>query len=247
MIAIFIRIGSRSRPILIVVLHLMLVGSLLAANNIGLATIPLTINDNSGSGDSLYISNVGIANDTWYSVVDLEGNVKKTTHSSKPTSFAVDLGTAKSRLMKLPQLAGMRFYFSFGKPLLVNTSAEGIPGAPAGWVKGDVNFETLFDWAEFTWVTDPASGITTLNQAFRHYASGGLSVRPEDVEFVGMTIGSRLVFTQPETGATFQFDKPDTYRKPIDRFAVGHDSFSCKTKAFSINTTLEAYAPLHRA
>lgn len=288
-------------------------GPLHGANNAGLQTTRLTINNNTQSGKDLYISIVGEIGSTWYSVTDLQGDVAPSTYSPKPVELAIDLGTAPKVEMKMPQLIGMRIYFSVGKPLYVNTAADGTPGAPAGWVPGDTNFNTVFDWAELTWVIDPNSGLSALggnvtqvdmfglamkiafsglagdlktpvtyssgfdaaagtsqrkqiftdiakagapwkalimrdpdnkilrvispyhgienhlvpadqlqpyiNRVFAHYKKGGLSGQSEGVTFTGRTSGTELVFTDTQSGETFQFPQPTTYSTYTGAFA----------------------------
>ena len=131
----------------------------LAANNLGLETLPLTIKNNTASGKNVYVSITGMVNGNWYTVTDAKGNVARSTYSPTPRAFALNIGKAAKMDMQLPQLVGMRIYVSLDKPLLVNTSPDGVPGAPAGWVPNDPNFNTIFDWAEFTWVKDGLSSL----------------------------------------------------------------------------------------
>jgi hypothetical protein len=70
-------------------------------------------------------------------------------------SLALDLGVATTTTIQLPQLQAGRIYLSIAKPLLVTATAPGAPpSAPPGWVPTDPNFNTYFDFAEFTWLDD---------------------------------------------------------------------------------------------
>jgi hypothetical protein len=52
-------------------------------------------------------------------------------------------------------------YVSLGAPLKVNVSSSGVPGSPPGWVASDPNYNTLFDWVEFTFDSTGWNGNTT--------------------------------------------------------------------------------------
>ncbi|WP_454916082.1 beta-1,3-glucanase family protein [Xanthobacter sediminis] len=300
---------ARLASVFVAAAGLLLAAPALAANNMGLETIPLTINNNTGSGKNIQVSITGMIGNTWYTVTDKQGNVARSTYSAAPKSFAVNIGKATKVSMKLPQLVGMRIYVSVDKPLKVNTSRDGVPGAPAGWVPNDPNFNTIFDWAEFTWVKDGLSTLggnltqvdmvglamridltgldsdlktvvtkkagfavaakTTarqtffntllkagapwnalvmrdsarkpirvispyhgmemgwfprsqlqsyINQVYQRYATKTLSGTTEGVTFTGKTVGTTLVFTQPKTGASFRFPKPDSFKAYTGNF-----------------------------
>lgn len=131
-------------------------------NNYNLPTIPLFINDNARTGTDLYVSIVGMVNNVWYSVTDAIGDIQPTAYSPTPASFAVDVGTAATTTIAIPQMVGMRVYVSFGAPLYVSTSPSGAPGTPAGWVPNDPNYNTLFDWAELTWAANVNGSVSAL-------------------------------------------------------------------------------------
>lgn len=162
----------------------------LAANNMGLDTIPLTIRNNTASGKNVHVSITGMIGNTWYVVTDKQGNVARATHSPTPRSFAVNIGQATKVNMQLPQLVGMRIYVSLDKPLMVNTSPDGVPGAPAGWVRTDPNFNTVFDWAEFTWVKD---GPSTLGGNLTQVDMVGMAMR---IDLTGLDSDLKTVVTK---------------------------------------------------
>lgn len=135
-----------------------------AHNNIGQAILPLTI-INQTSQSNLYICLMGTTNPNtpehnWYYLSDFNGNVTPCSPTG-PTQYCLQVQTNQS--MQLPQLSGMRLYFSFGKPLTITVGSNGIPNSPVGWVKDD-NFQTLFDWIEVTWsVNSPTDMMMSLN------------------------------------------------------------------------------------
>jgi hypothetical protein len=130
-----------------------------AANNLGLKTIPFRIINSSGKAGRLFLYVVGIvptAGNKAYFVSNVNGDLTIVPKADPPgVSLGLDLGTAKTIDVMLPQLTAARIYFSIGQGLLVQATAEGAPpSAPPGWVPQDPNFNTYFDFAEFTWLDD---------------------------------------------------------------------------------------------
>ncbi len=167
--------GSLARVIF--AMSLLSCGQALATDNLGLPTIPLRILNNTGSTQDLYVSIVGVSGTTWYSVIDLKGDVAPTTFSPNPSAFAIDIGAASAVKMQLPQLQGVRVYVSIGAPLYVNTSPSGVPGAPAGWIATDPNYNTLFDWAELTWVPNAVGSVSALGGNVTQVDMFGLAMK----------------------------------------------------------------------
>jgi len=88
--------------------------------------------------------------------------------------------------MMLPKLTGMRVYFSLGSGLFVNANSQqgAARSAPCGWcgaagTEKATNFNTIFEFAEFTWV-DKNGGIRTRVE-FGRQCERGRSVRPAAV------------------------------------------------------------------
>lgn len=134
-----------------------------SANNIGVPTIPFTVQNSSGHSGKLYMyvtGQVPSKGNAWYYLSGTNGDLKPVHEMTKPTSLSLNLGAAKKTDLRLPQMEGMRIYFSFDKPIKITASASGVPGVPAGWVKSDPNYDTVFDWTEFTWA-DIGSGRTS--------------------------------------------------------------------------------------
>jgi glycosyl hydrolase family 64 (putative beta-1,3-glucanase) len=206
-------------------------------NNLNLPTVPLTILNQNGDPGDLYVSIVGMADDHWYSVIDQEGNIARCQPSGGLQSFAMQFAAEDEQIeLDLPQLIGGRIYFSFGQPLMVNTSPTGIPGAPSGWTRGDPNFRTLFDWVEFSWVPGgPRTGDSTLGANITQVDMFGTAMRLDldglDSDWktpVGKTCGFEshtreaifddllsmekpwhdLIMTDPETGLLLRIVSP---------------------------------------
>jgi hypothetical protein len=141
-------------------------------NNEGLPVIPLNINNNMANAPAIYVYITGILaarsitypQGTWVYVTDVQGDVSITPPIpvDAPRSLAINVGTGKSTAMMLPKLLGIRIYLSLGQGLMVQTNnSEGVPpSAPCGWcgegnTENNTNFNTIFEWAELTWVDGP--------------------------------------------------------------------------------------------
>lgn len=137
------------------------------ANNLGLRTIPFRIVNNSGRPGNLFLyveGEVPSQGSRHYFLSNVNGDVTIIPKQDPPGApIGLNLGTATTVDVTLPQLNAARIYFSIGAPLVVYASADGAPpSAPPGWVPTDPNFKTDFDWAEFTWNNDaPNSKFTT--------------------------------------------------------------------------------------
>jgi hypothetical protein len=135
-------------------------GAGLQNNNIGVTTMPFVVTNHTGHPGNLFVYITGLVpsrgNQAYY-VSNVNGDLTIVPRADPPgVSLALDLGSAEVTNLQLPQLTAMRIYFSLAAPLLVNATAAGAPpSAPAGWVRADPNFGTIFDWAEFTWNNDP--------------------------------------------------------------------------------------------
>ena len=129
-----------------------------ASNNISLPTIPLKVVNNSGQGGNLFLYVVGQVPSQGgknYYLSSANGDVKEIPQLTTPTSLALNLGKGQAATVQLPQLSAMRIYVSLGKALVVTSGAAGgAPSTPSGWTKTDKNFNTMFDWGEFTWVAN---------------------------------------------------------------------------------------------
>ena len=129
-----------------------------AANNAGMPTLPLALTNNTGSGSDLWITILGLSNNTWYSVTDANGDVQAAPDvTGQSQAYSFDVGSAQNVSLQVPQLVGARIYVSIGAPLTLD-AGNGVPGSPAGWVSSDPNYATAFDWIEYTWTPGGGSG-----------------------------------------------------------------------------------------
>lgn len=132
-------------------------------NNIGLKTMRLRLINHTNHGGNLFLYVVGQVPSQGgknYYLANRNGNVQPVPVLSTPTSLALNLGKGETTDVQLPQMSAMRIYVSLGKALVVTSGAVGgAPSTPSGWTKGEdnKNFDTLFDWGEFTWVDNAPS------------------------------------------------------------------------------------------
>jgi len=125
-----------------------------------LDVVPLKITNNVTNTGPLFVYIVGLLAKNVF-VTDLQGDVNITPAIpvDAPRSLGLNVGTGSSISMMMPKLDGIRIYLSLGNGLVVQTnSQEGAPpSAPCGWcgtgnIENATNFNTIFDWAELTWV-----------------------------------------------------------------------------------------------
>jgi len=150
-------------------LHISIPSLALGQNNEGLAVIPLNITNNTSNTPELFVYIVGtLAADsvTYQSgtvvyVTDLQGSVSITPSIKveEPRSLGLNVGIGNSIKMMLPKLIGTRIYLSLGNGLLVQTNNNqgAAPSAPCGWcgtgsTENATNFNTIWEFAELTWV-----------------------------------------------------------------------------------------------
>src|SRR5574341_695588 len=177
-------------------------------NNLGLRTIPFLIVNNSGRAGNLYLLVQGQATvagvTEWYYLSNANGDVTRFPAIAPPgTGVGLNLGAAASINVMLPQLAAARIYFSLNVPITVyNTGGGSAPSSPCGWCPGDPNYNTSFDWAEFTWLPEPNPKFTT-----------NFGINATQVDMFGFAIFTELTGTNAAgtVGAVkrFGFQNPD--------------------------------------
>jgi hypothetical protein len=138
----------------------------LANNNAGLRTIPLHFSNHINEAANLYVMIFGIINrdnrkgfpvGTNAYVINTQGDVAITLAipADAPISLSLNIGMGTENDITLPKLSAVRVYSSIGAPLLVqtgNTMGGGIV-TPTSQNPNDPNFNTMFDFAELTWIT----------------------------------------------------------------------------------------------
>ncbi|WP_328988884.1 glycoside hydrolase family 64 protein [Kribbella sp. NBC_01245] len=118
------------------------------------ATIPLTITNNSGRGDAIYIYNLGTELSTgrqgW---ADAGGGFHPWPAGGNPPTPAPDASIAgpangQSKTIQMPKFSG-RIYFSYGQKLVFKLTTGGLV-QPAVQNPSDPNRNILFSWSEYT-------------------------------------------------------------------------------------------------
>src|SRR4051812_3301335 len=118
------------------------------------ATIPLTITNNSGRSDAVFIYNLGTNLATgqqgW---ADAAGNFHAWPAGGNPPTPAPDAsiqgpGNGQSLTIRMPKFSG-RVYFSYGQKLVFKLTTGGLV-QPAVQNPTDPNRNIVFNWSEYT-------------------------------------------------------------------------------------------------
>jgi hypothetical protein len=127
------------------------------------ATVPLTIANLSGVKRAyFYIVGLGSDGNTYH--VNAKGEaiaVKQSDAHDGYADYSVPVPASGTFTLPLPQLSAARMYVSLGKGLKVSISSQNVPSSPPGWVPSDPNYDTAFDWIEFTFNSSGWNGNTT--------------------------------------------------------------------------------------
>ena len=124
------------------------------------ATMKIVNNTNLYAKDEIYVANVGQnASSVWQHQLP-DGTMQDCSPSDNdgPSGYAdysFQLSALKNNSIAFPYLSG-RVWFSIGAPLkfLVQAnSSDQVTGItqPSGWAPSDPNYDTLFDWIEYTY------------------------------------------------------------------------------------------------
>jgi hypothetical protein len=118
------------------------------------ATIPLTLTNNSGRGDQVYVYDIGTQLSTgqqgW---ADADGTFHAWPAGGNPPVPAPDASipgpaNGQSITLQMPQFSG-RVYFSYGQKLVFSLADGGLV-QPAVQNPSDPNENILFNWTEYT-------------------------------------------------------------------------------------------------
>ncbi|GAB1688834.1 beta-1,3-glucanase family protein [Krasilnikovia sp. M28-CT-15] len=126
------------------------------AEAVGPALLPVTVTNNTGRGDAVYLYVLGInlsTNKLGY--VNRSGAFTPWPAGQIPPSPAPDVaiggpGNGGSTTVQFPRGFSGRVYFSLGEKLKFFLTPDGLV-QPAPWAAGDPNQNILFDWSEFTY------------------------------------------------------------------------------------------------
>ncbi len=122
---------------------------------IGPAQLPVTVTNNTGRGDAVYLYVLGVNLSTGkLGYVNSAGTFTAWSGGANPPAPAPDVsiagpGNGGSTTIRFPRGFSGRVYFSFGEKLKLYLTPDGLV-QPAPWAAGDGNQNILFDWSEFT-------------------------------------------------------------------------------------------------
>ena len=122
----------------------------------GPTLLPLTVSNDTGRGDPVYLYVLGVNLDTGrLGYVDGGGTFTPWPAGGNPPSPAPDVsiagpGNGGSTTVQVPRGLSGRVYFSLGRKLDFLLTPDGLV-QPAPWSPGDSNRDVLFDWSEFTY------------------------------------------------------------------------------------------------
>lgn len=141
---------------LVVVVPTIVAATGLPAQAIGPTLLPVTVTNNSGRGDAVFLYVIGVNLSTGrLGYVNAAGTFTPWSGGSNPPSPAPDVsiagaGNGGSTTLRFPRGFSGRVYFSFGERLKFFLTPDGLV-QPAPWAAGDANQNILFDWSEFTY------------------------------------------------------------------------------------------------
>jgi len=171
-------------------------------NNIGRPVVPFSITNNTGQDLYMYAwgttmpgTGKGI-----YFISDFSGDCEKFPDNAGNTPIGIKL-PAKVTNAYIPQLDGVRVYFSVGKKLIVPGIVNGLPNPIEPHQTTDPNFDTLWDFFEGTWHDYGTFSVFNYNQtqvnafaiAFELLLQGAKPGFPDQPDTVRLGIGNPLV------------------------------------------------------
>jgi hypothetical protein len=126
------------------------------AQAVGPGLLPVTVTNNTGRGNAVYLYVIGINLGTGrLGYVNQGGGFTPWPAGQIPPSPAPDVaiggpGNGGSTTIQFPRGFSGRVYFSLGEKLKFFLTPDGLV-QPAPWANGDPNQNILFDWSEFTY------------------------------------------------------------------------------------------------
>ncbi|MFF5080725.1 beta-1,3-glucanase family protein [Actinoplanes sp. NPDC000266] len=127
-----------------------------AASAVGPAVLPVTVTNNTGRGDAVYLYVIGVQLSSGrLGYVNQAGTFTAWSGGALPPVAAPDVaisgaGNGGSSTINFPRGFSGRVYFSLGAKLKFFLTPDGLV-QPAPWAGGDANRDILFDWSEFTY------------------------------------------------------------------------------------------------
>ncbi|BCJ52898.1 hypothetical protein Asp14428_43730 [Actinoplanes sp. NBRC 14428] len=162
------------------------------AQAVGPDRLPVTVTNNTGRGDAVYLyvigkslvtGQLGYANQSGTFVPWPAGNIPP---SPAPDASIGGPGNGGSTTVQFPRGFSGRLYFSFGEKLKLFLTPDGFV-QPAPWAGGDPNQNILFDWSEFTynndglWLNSTQVDMLAVPHAVTATGSNGVTTRTGDL------------------------------------------------------------------
>jgi Beta-1,3-glucanase/Ricin-type beta-trefoil lectin domain len=157
----------------------------------GPALLPVTITNNTGRGDAVYVYVIGTNLNTGrLGYVNQGGTFTPWPAGNIPPSPAPDVaiggpGNGGTTTVNFPKGLSGRVYFSLGEKLKFLLTPDGLV-QPAPWASGDPNYNILFDWSEFTynndglWLNSSQVDMFAVPHAVTVTGSNGVTTRTGD-------------------------------------------------------------------
>ncbi|WP_229068616.1 beta-1,3-glucanase family protein [Actinoplanes sp. DH11] len=117
------------------------------------AVLPVTVTNNTGRGDAVFLYVIGTMNGRW-GYVNSSGAFNPWPAGGNPPVPAPDVsmagpGNGGTTTIRIPKGLSGRVYMALGDKIKFFITPDGFV-QPAPWAPGDPNFNTLFDTSEFT-------------------------------------------------------------------------------------------------
>jgi hypothetical protein len=169
-----------------------------AAQAVGPNVLPVTVTNNTGRGDAVYLYVIGIQLSSGrLGYVNQGGTFTAWSGGQIPPSPAPDVsiagaGNGGSTTINFPRGFSGRVYFSLGERLKFFLTPDGLV-QPAPWAAGDANQNILFDWSEFTyndsglWLNSSQVDMFAVPHAVTVTNSAGVTKRTGDLVANGRT------------------------------------------------------------
>ncbi|MET0426580.1 MAG: beta-1,3-glucanase family protein [Actinoplanes sp.] len=169
-----------------------------AAQAVGPNLLPVTVANQTGRGDAVYLYVIGVQLSSGrLGYVNQGGTFTAWSGGQLPPSPAPDVaipaaGNGGSTTIQFPRGFSGRVYFSFGEKLKFFLTPDGLV-QPAPWAGGDANRDILFDWSEFTyndaglWLNSSQVDMFAVPHAVTVTNAAGVTKRTGDVVANGRT------------------------------------------------------------
>jgi hypothetical protein len=201
--------------------------------------LPLSVTNNSGRADQVYLYVLGVNLTTGrLGYVNAGGTFTPWSGGSIPPSPAPDVSITgpaggATRTVQVPINLSGRMYMSFGAKLKFFLTPDGLV-QPAPWAPNDPNRDILFDWSEFTynpaglWLNSSQVDMFSIPHAVSVTGSGGATRRTGAVVTDGRNRIFNAIRNQPGDWAKLIHTRGDGTRLRVlaPRLGIESGTFS---------------------